>query len=82
MTLCSKLPVITKFFDPIPASKTAMITPAEAMPNKPKLSSSEASLSFFSTEIPTPRARIKGTVRAPVVAPEASKAMARYSGEV
>ncbi len=46
------------------------------MPTMPKLSISENLLSFFSAETPAARARMKGTVTAPVVAPEASKEIA------
>ncbi len=61
---------------------TAIIAPAEAMATKPKLSSSEALLSLRRRAMPTAKARIKGTASMPVVAPEASKAMARNSGWV
>ena len=61
--------------------KTPIMAPAEIIPIRPKLSSSESFESFFNAEIPVPNASTKGTVRAPVVAPEASKAIARYSGD-
>ena len=60
-------------------TSTAMIAPDEAKATRPKLSFSEALLSFFNLDIPTERANIKGTAIIPVVAPEASKAIARNS---
>src|SRR5690606_6795261 len=61
---------------------TVMIAPVEAMATSPKLSFSDALLSFFNAETPMASAKMKGTVNAPVVAPEASNEMARNSGEV
>lgn len=62
-------------------SKTVIIAPADTMPTKPKLSSSETLLSFFSVETPAAIANINGTVIAPVVAPEASKDIAKKMGD-
>lgn len=60
--------------------KTPRIAPVEEMPTRPKLSASPALLYFFKAETPAAKANIKGTVIAPVVAPEASNAMAKNSG--
>ena len=52
----------------------------EASPVKPKLSALlSESLFDFTAATPIPKAIIKGTVIGPVVAPLASKAMAKYS---
>ena len=59
-----------------------MIAPLEASATKPKLSSSAALLSFFNFEIPTASERMNGTARIPVVAPEASKEIAKNSLDV
>ena len=61
---------------------TLIIAPAEASATRPKLSSSDALLSLRSREMPTAKARRKGTARIPVVAPDASNAIARNSGWV
>ncbi len=63
-------------------TSTLMIAPAEAMATRPKLSASEATLSLRRREMPTARAKRKGTAKMPVVAPEESKAMAKNSGWV
>ena len=55
-------------------NKAASMGPAEAIPTSPKEFSSPCSPLRFAT--PRPRAMINGVVIAPVVAPEASKAMA------
>ena len=59
----------------------AKIGPHDAIPTRPKLSSSDI-LPLFNWETPSPRAKIKGVVIAPVVAPEASTEMSRNSSEV
>lgn len=56
-----------------------MIGPMDANPTKPKLSA-EAVFEPLIEDIPTPRARIKGTVIGPVVAPPASNATAKKIG--
>ncbi|MPN40905.1 hypothetical protein SDC9_188445 [bioreactor metagenome] len=61
---------------------TPKIAPVDAIPTSPKLSFSDALLSFFRRETPNARPSMNGTVRAPVVAPEASKEMARNSGDM
>ncbi len=61
-------------------SMTARMGPALMTPTIPKLSSS-AVFPPLIRERPAVSARTKGVVRAPVVAPEASKAMARNSSE-
>ena len=48
---------------------TAIIAPDDAIPTKPKLSLSDAMLSFFSRETPTARASKGHRQRFPVVAP-------------
>lgn len=63
-------------------SITAIIAPADVIATKPKLSFSEALLSFFKAEVPMASPRIKGTVNAPVVAPDASKDIAKNSRDV
>ena len=52
------------------------------MATRPKLSFSDALLSFFKAETPMANASIKGTVNAPVVAPDASKEIAKNSAEI
>src|SRR5690554_1251942 len=59
-----------------PVTKTPKMAPVDEMPTRPKLSTSLDLLLDFNAEIPAARASIKGTVTAPVVAPEASNAMA------
>ena len=59
-----------------PIRRTAAIGPMDAIPTRPKLSSSLFGL-FLTPATPTPNARINGTVIGPVVAPPASKAMPR-----
>ena len=56
-------------------ANTAKIAPADAIPTSPNASRSEAAESFFISETPADKARIKGTVIAPVVVPEESKAI-------
>ena len=63
-------------------SITEIIAPVDAIATNPKLSFSDALLSFFIEEIPIESARIKGTARIPVVDPEASNEIARNSLEV
>ena len=53
-------------------ANTAKIAPADAIPTSPNASLSEAAESFFISETPAAKARIKGTVIAPVVVPEES----------
>src|SRR5690606_8573844 len=80
---CSpKLPDILSVLAIIFIIITAMIAPVEAIATNPKLSCSDALLSFLSAETPKASARINGTVKAPVVAPDASKDIAKNSGEV
>ncbi len=52
------------------------------MATKPKLSSSDVLPTFFNEAIPNARASIKGTVNAPVVAPDASNAKDKNSLDV
>src|SRR5699024_1206521 len=61
---------------------TVIMALVEAMATSPKLSFSDALLSFFSEETPNASDKIKGTVNAPVVAPDESKEMARNYGDV
>jgi hypothetical protein len=61
---------------------TAIIAPVEVTATSPKLSFSDALLSFLSDDTPNAIARINGTVRAPVVAPEASKEIDMNSEDV
>ena len=75
-------PVILSVLDIILIIITDMIAPVEAIATNPKLSFSDDLLSFFKLETPIARAKIKGTVKAPVVAPEASKEIAKNSGDV
>ena len=56
------------------------MAPTEAMATRPKASASERDESFFMADTPAAIAKTKGTVSAPVVAPEASKDTAKYSG--
>jgi len=65
----------------MPIARTDIIAPVEAIATRPKLSSSEAMLSFFNEEIPAESASTNGTVRAPVVAPDASKDTDKNSGD-
>ena len=58
---------------------TDIIAPTDAIATSPKLSLSDALLSFFIEDIPTAKAKIKGTAKIPVVAPEASKAIVKNS---
>ena len=44
--------------------KTDIMGPAAAIATKPKLSTSEALLSFLEEEIPIAKAKIKGTTKA------------------
>ena len=62
-----------------PKINTARMAPAEAIPTRPKLSSSADCVFRFRDATPTASANMKGTVKAPVVDPEASKAMANRS---
>ena len=55
--------------------------PMEQRDTRPKLSAS-AFLSLRMLEIPTPKAKMKGTVIGPVVTPPESKAMLRKSASV
>src|SRR5690554_4474957 len=64
-----------------PATKTPIIAPVDEIPTSPKLSASPILLSFLMAETPAANASMKGTVTAPVVAPDASNAMARKSNE-
>ena len=57
----------------MPSNKTARIGPILEIATKPKLSS-EAFLSLRTDANPTPKAKMKGTVIGPVVAPPESKA--------
>ena len=56
-------------------ASTLKIAPAETIPTSPKESVSDAMEFFFMRETPAAIARTKGTVIAPVVAPEESKAI-------
>jgi len=58
-----------------------MIGPTETTPIRPKPSVLAARLSLRSSVTPSAIAMMNGTVMAPVVAPDASKAMARNSSE-
>ena len=58
---------------------TDIIAPTDAIATSPKLSISEALLSFFIVDTPSAKASIKGTAKIPVVAPEASKAIVKNS---
>src|SRR5574344_1263219 len=78
----SRSPEILSIFDIILIIITDIIGPVDAMATNPKLSLSDALQSFFNCETPIASARIKGTVNAPVVAPEASKDIAKNSREV
>ena len=51
------------------------MAPADTMPTKPNESVSDAIASFFIRETPAAIAKMNGTVIAPVVAPDESKAM-------
>lgn len=82
LVLISKLPDILSILDIILITMTAIIAPEEAIATNPKLSFSEDLLSFLRVETPIARANINGTVRAPVVAPDASKDIAKNSGDV
>lgn len=64
-------------FDSMPSTSAPMMAPAEAMPTRPKESSSDFWLSLLTAEAPADKASKNGTVSAPVVAPEASKDTAR-----
>ena len=61
-----------------PSSSTERIGPMEHRDTRPKLSAS-ACRSLRTWEIPTPSARMNGTVIGPVVTPPESKAMHRKS---
>lgn len=78
----SRVAVILSVLDKILIIITAIIAPDDAIATKPKLSFSEDLLSFLRWDTPKERASIKGTVKAPVVAPEASKDIAKNSGDV
>ena len=56
-------------------ASTLKIAPADTIPTSPKESVSDAMEFFFIRETPAAIARTKGTVIAPVVAPEESKAI-------
>ncbi len=64
--------------------RTVRIGPIEAMPTKPKLSSEASSVleCLRTAATPMPKARIKGTVIGPVVAPPASNPIPTNSGLV
>ena len=79
VSAAGRLPVSLSVFENMPISITAIIAPADAIATIPKLSISDALLSFFRAETPIARASINGTVTAPVVAPEESKDIARNS---
>ena len=64
-------------FESMPSTSAPMMAPAEAMPTRPKESSSDFWLSLLMAEAPADKASKNGTVSAPVVAPEASKDTAR-----
>ena len=64
-------------FDIMPKISAPMMAPADAMPTRPKESSSDFWLSLLMAEAPADKASKNGTVSAPVVAPEASKDTAR-----
>ncbi len=64
-----------------PSTSVEIIAPADAKPSKPKLSSSADPCLVLIAAIPTVRASRKGTVKLPVVAPEASKVIAKNSLE-
>ncbi len=66
-------------FENMSKSNTDIIAPVDAMATNPKLSFSDALLSFFNFDIPTDRDKINGTASIPVVAPEASKDIAKNS---
>lgn len=70
------------FLDNIYISITAIIGPVAEIPTSPKLSSSDNLLSFLIEDTPTESAKINGTVKAPVAAPDESKAIARNSGVI
>ena len=80
-TATSSLPDSFSVFVNIFIMRTDKIAPVDAIATRPKLSFSEALLSFFKLATPSPKAKINGTVNAPVVAPDASKAMARNSDD-
>jgi hypothetical protein len=61
---------------------TDIIEPVEAIATKPKLSFSEALLSFFNFETLVAKAKIIGITKTPVVDAEASKDIAKNSGDV
>ena len=62
---CGRLPVIFFVFETMHMAIIPNIAPVEATPINPKLSFSDAWLSFFNFETPTARAKINGTVSAP-----------------
>ncbi len=64
-----------------PVTITPMMAPVEDIPTRPKLFASAFLLLFFIEETPAASASINGVVNAPVVAPEASKAMERKSSD-
>ena len=71
---CSSSKIFFEFID-IVIKSPARIGPVDAIPTRPKEFSSPF-FSPFNLLTPRPRAIIKGVVIAPVVAPDASKAMA------
>ena len=73
MAAASPLPLLKK-----PSSSTDRMGPIEHRATRPKLSAS-ALRSLRTWEIPTPRARMNGTVMGPVVTPPESKAILRKS---
>jgi len=75
-----RAPVILSALDRMLISIMAIVGPAKVIATRPKRSLSAPSRSFFRLDTPAAKASIKGTVVAPVAAPEASKAMARNSG--
>ena len=78
----SSAPTTLSDFESMLIIITEKIAPVEVIPTNPKLSVSDDLLSFFSIDTPTAIANINGTVKAPVVAPDASKDIARNSGDV
>ena len=75
-TVFGKLPFIASFLKKIPAIIIPSIAPVDDIPITPKLVFSLTLLSFFIEDMPDASANINGTVIAPVVAPEASNAIA------
>ena len=79
MVFADKSPVNSLIPEKILIIKTAIMGPVEAIPTKPKLSSSDSFPALFENN-PMASDEIKGTVRTPVVAPGASKEIEINSG--